>query len=102
MLDLVKCTEVQNVPSPLHRDTIDDIGSRAARDQSAEELAEEGDNPLAGFLYSFQLLYSDRLERLGAGAARDGVRWVAALWYVISRAWQCLKRVLIMSCLIAS
>jgi hypothetical protein len=80
-LDLVNCTEVRSVPSPLHRDAIDDIGSRAARDQSAEEESPEGEG-LADFLCPFQLLYSDGLERLGAENARERVRWVAALWFV--------------------
>jgi len=68
----------------LHRDAIDDIGSIAARAhwQSAEEDVGEGER-LADFLCPFQLIYSDRLERLGAENARERVRWVAALWYVL-------------------
>ena len=78
-LDLVNCTEVRSVPSPMHRDAIDDIGSIAAREQTAEEQSETGMG-LASFLCPFQLLYSDGLERLGAESARERVRWVAALW----------------------
>ncbi len=70
------------MPSPLHRDAIDDIGSIAAGAQSAEEDVGEGER-LADFLCPFQLIYSDRLERLGAENARERVRWVAALWYVL-------------------
>lgn len=72
-LDLVNCTEVRSVPSPLYRDAIDDIKSIAARAQSAEEESGEGDG-LADFLCPFQLLYSDGLERLGAEIARECVR----------------------------
>ena len=79
-LDLLNCTEVRSVPSPLHRDAIDDIGSIAAREQSQEERNDSGAG-LADYLCPFQLLYSDGLERLGAESARDRVRWVAALWY---------------------
>lgn len=80
-MDLMHCTEVRSVPSPLHRDAIDDIGSRAAREQSVEEGSGEGEG-IKDFLCPFQLIYSDGLERLGAENARDRVRWVAALWYV--------------------
>jgi hypothetical protein len=82
-LDLVNCTEVRSVPSPLHRDAIDDIGSIAARAQSADEDAGDGER-LADFLCPFQLIYSDGLERLGAENARERVRWVAALWFVLT------------------
>jgi hypothetical protein len=69
-LDLVNCTGVRGAPSPLHQDAIDDIGSIAARAQSAEENVGEGER-LADFLCPFQLIDSDELERLGAENARE-------------------------------
>jgi hypothetical protein len=51
-LALVNCTKVRSVPSPFHRDAIDGIGSRTARDQSAEEESPEGEG-IADFCVHF-------------------------------------------------
>ena len=78
-LDLLNCSEVRSVPSPMHRDASDDIGSIAARRQTTEQGPESGEG-LADFLCPFQLLYTDGLERLGSESPRERVRWVSALW----------------------
>lgn len=70
-LDLVNCTEVRSAPSPSHPSARDDVGSVAARLQSAD---------LAETLCPFQLLYADGVERLGTDTARERVRWVGAIW----------------------
>jgi hypothetical protein len=72
-LDLVNCTEVRSAPSPSHPSARDDVGSVAARLQSAD---------LAETLCPFQLLYTDGVERLGTDTARERVRWVGAIWWV--------------------
>lgn len=78
-LDLLNCTEVRSVPSPNHPSAKEDVGTIAARAQIAE-----GDcPPLMELLCPFQLLYSDGVERLAAESARERVRWVGAIWYVI-------------------
>ena len=78
-LDLLNCTEVRSVPSPSHPSAKEDVGTIAARAQIAE-----GDcPPLMELLCPFQLLYSDGVERLAAESARERVRWVSAIWYVI-------------------
>lgn len=64
-VDLINCNEVRSVPSPLHQDAIDDIGSIAPRAQPAEEDVGEGEY-LADFLCPFQFIYSDGLGRFGA------------------------------------
>ncbi|KAG8921124.1 hypothetical protein FRC01_000399 [Tulasnella sp. 417] len=81
-LDLVNCTEVRSVPSPAHHSAQNDIGSIAAREQSA---APGADN-LIEILCPFQLLYGDGVERLAAESARERVRWVGAIWDALSRA----------------
>ncbi|CUA73459.1 hypothetical protein RSOLAG22IIIB_10814 [Rhizoctonia solani] len=68
-LDLVNCTE----PSPSHPSARDDVGSVAARLQSAD---------LAETLCPFQLLYTDGVERLDTPRRR--VRWVRAIWDVLA------------------
>ncbi|KAH7337671.1 hypothetical protein B0J17DRAFT_433910 [Rhizoctonia solani] len=74
-LDLVNCTEVRSAPSPSHPSARDDVGSVAARLQSAE---------LAETLCPFQLLYTDGVERLGTDTARERVRWVGSIWDVLA------------------
>ncbi|CAE6495960.1 unnamed protein product, partial [Rhizoctonia solani] len=74
-LDLVNCTEVRSAPSPSHPSARDDVGSVAARLQSAD---------LAETLCPFQLLYTDGVERLGTDTARERVRWVGAIWDVLA------------------
>lgn len=34
---------------------------------------------------SFQMMYEDGLERLGAGSPRERMKWVGAIWYVFYR-----------------
>ena len=78
-LDLLNCTEVRSVPSPSHPSAKEDVGTIVARAQIAE-----GDcPPLMELLCPFQLLYSDGVERLAAESARERVRWVTVIWYVI-------------------
>ena len=78
-LDLLNCTEVRSVPSPNHPSAREDVGTIAARAQ----IAEGNCPPLMELLCPFQLLYSDGVERLAAESARERVRWVGAIWYVM-------------------
>ena len=80
-LDLLNCTEVRSVPSPSHPSAREDVGSAAALQQS--NLFDTEAAGLVDFLCPFQLLYTDGVERLGAESARERVRWVGAIWYVI-------------------
>lgn len=86
-LDLLNCIEVRSVPSPLHPTAQDDVGTIAARMQSDEVGPSSGEFPaeagLVETLCPFQLLYTDGIERLGAESARERVRWVSAIWYVV-------------------
>jgi hypothetical protein len=43
-----------------------------------------GELGLLETLCPFQLFYGDSVERLGAELARVHVRWVSAIWYVLS------------------
>ncbi|KAG8939328.1 hypothetical protein FRC00_013991, partial [Tulasnella sp. 408] len=70
------------VPSPAHHSSQNDIGSIAAREQSAQPNADN----LMEILCPFQLLYGDGVERLAAESARERVRWVGAIWDALSRA----------------
>ena len=83
-LDLLNCTEVRSVPSPTHPTGQDDVGTIAARMQSADAEADGGgqlgEMGLREMLCPFQLLYGDGVERLGAESARERVRWVSAIW----------------------
>lgn len=87
-LDLLNCTEVRSVPSPLHPSAREDVGTVAARAQSEEGWAgtsgAEGTGgqgqSLMELLCPFQLLYADGVERLAAESARERVRWVSAIW----------------------
>ena len=81
-LDLVNCNEVRSVPSPSHPSARDDVGTIAAREQMAEQGA-SAEWDLVEMLCPFQLLYSDGVERLGAESARERVRWVSAIWFVV-------------------
>jgi hypothetical protein len=82
-LDLLNCTEVRSVASPTHPSAQDDVGTIAAKAQTANARAEGfGDLGLMETLCPFQLFYSDGVERLGAESARERVRWVSAIWYV--------------------
>jgi len=84
-LDLLNCTEVRSVASPTHPSARDDVGTIAAKAQTANAQAEGfGELGLLETLCPFQLFYSDGVERLGAESARERVRWVSAIWYVIS------------------
>ncbi|EIN14499.1 hypothetical protein PUNSTDRAFT_140778, partial [Punctularia strigosozonata HHB-11173 SS5] len=85
-LDLLNCTEVRSVPSPLHPSARDDVGTIAARAQSGETTGQSGEMGLMEMLCPFQLLYSDGVERLGAESARERVRWVSAIWEALDRA----------------
>ena len=67
-LDLVNCTEVRSVPSPLHRDAIDDIGSIAARAQSAEEDVGEGERLADHFNLSILTDWKDLARRMQGSA----------------------------------
>ncbi|EPQ51904.1 hypothetical protein GLOTRDRAFT_140838 [Gloeophyllum trabeum ATCC 11539] len=88
-LDLLNCTEVRSVPTPLHPSAKDDVGTIAARMQSEEASSQEsgqlGEMGLVETLCPFQLLYSDGIERLGAESARERVRWVSAIWEALDR-----------------
>ena len=80
-LDLLNCTEVRSVASPTHPSAQDDVGTIAARAQTANAQAEGfGELGLMETLCPFQLFYSDGVERLGAESARERVRWVSAIW----------------------
>ncbi|KAG9013171.1 hypothetical protein FRB90_006205, partial [Tulasnella sp. 427] len=81
-LDLINCTEVRSVPSPVHPSAQNDIGSIAAREQSNQP----GSDDLVELLCPFQLIYGDGVERLAAESARERVRWVGAIWDALSRA----------------
>ena len=86
-LDLLNCTEVRSVPSPMHPTARDDVGTIAARLQSEAAAVspgggEFGDAGLMETLCPFQLLYSDGVDRLGTESARERVRWVSAIWFV--------------------
>ncbi|EMD36982.1 hypothetical protein CERSUDRAFT_95250 [Gelatoporia subvermispora B] len=89
-LDLLNCTEVRSVPSPMHPSAREDVGTIAALEQSASARDADGgalgELGLAETLCPFQLLYSDGVERLGAESARERVRWVSAIWEVLDRA----------------
>ena len=61
-LDLLNCTSVVSVSSPTHPTAQDDVGTIAARLQSAER----GGQPLVDMLVPFHLLYGDGVERLAA------------------------------------
>lgn len=75
-LDLLNCTEVRSVPSPMHPTARDDVGTIAAREQSALAArggdgggggeGQLGEMGLMEMLCPFQLLYGDGVERLGA------------------------------------
>lgn len=82
-LDLVNCNEVRSVPSPSHPSARDDIGTIAARLQMDQQPVGEGEWDLVEMLCPFQLLYTDGIERLGAESARERVRWVSAIWWVV-------------------
>jgi hypothetical protein len=84
-LDLLNCTEVRSVASPTHPSAQDDVGTLAAKAQTANAEAEGfGELGLLETLCPFQLFYGDGVERLGAESARERVRWVSAIWYVLS------------------
>ncbi|OBZ76666.1 hypothetical protein A0H81_03305 [Grifola frondosa] len=89
-LDLLNCTEVRSVPTPMHPTAQDDVGTIAAREQSTSATSgsggQLGEMGLVETLCPFQLLYSDGIERLGAESARERVRWVSAIWEVLDRA----------------
>ena len=68
------------------------MGSIAAREMMEEReslgLLSEASRSMQtesfiDMLCPFQLLYSDGIERLAAESARERVRWVSAIWYVI-------------------
>lgn len=83
-LDLLNCTEVRSVASPTHPSAQDDVGTIAAKTQTANAQAEGfGELGLLETLCPFQLFYGDGVERLGAESARERVRWVSAIWYVL-------------------
>jgi hypothetical protein len=70
-LDLLNCTSVISAPSPTHSSAQDDVGTIAARLQSAER----GGQPLVDMLVPFHLLYGDSVERVGeesTGKAKMG------------------------------
>lgn len=80
-LDLLNCTEVRSVPSPMHASARDDVGTVAAAAQSGESGGGTGEElSLMELLCPFQLLYADGVERLAAESARERVRWVSAIW----------------------
>ena len=77
-LDLLNCTSVVSVPSPTHPSAQDDVGTIAARLQSAER----GGQPLVDRLVPFHLLYGDGVERVAAESLLERQRWVNYLWHV--------------------
>ncbi|KAI9510652.1 hypothetical protein F5148DRAFT_1177465 [Russula earlei] len=89
-LDLLNCTEVRSVASPTHPSARDDVGTTAAKAQTANTQAESfGELGLMETLCPFQLFYSNGVERLGAESARERVRWVSAIWGFLTAQSQC-------------
>lgn len=66
------------MPSPTHPSARDDVGTIAARLQSAERDGQ----PLMDMLVPFQMMYSDGVERLAAESLLERQKWVNRLWYV--------------------
>lgn len=71
-LDLLNCTDVQQAYSPSHPNARDDIGTVAARIQSAESDGQ----PLVDMLVPFQMMYGDGVERLAAESLLERQKWV--------------------------
>ncbi|KAF7970280.1 hypothetical protein HWV62_24474 [Athelia sp. TMB] len=69
MLNLLNCTEVPSVPSPVHVSAREDVGTIATVAQDAESVGEGGE--LMELLCPFQLLYGDGVERLAAESAQE-------------------------------
>jgi hypothetical protein len=84
---VLNCTEVRSVALPTHPSAQDDVGMIAARVQTADAQAEGfGELGLLETLCPSQLFYGDGVERLGADSAdsaRERVRWISAIWYVL-------------------
>ncbi|KAI9449978.1 hypothetical protein F5148DRAFT_618772 [Russula earlei] len=82
-LDLLNCTEVRSVASPTHPSAQDDVGTTAAKAQTANTQAESfGELGLMEMLCPIQLFYSNGVEWLGAESAREHVHWVSTIWYI--------------------
>ena len=76
--------EVRSVAPPTHPSEQDDVGTIAARTQTANAQAEGlGELGLVETLWPLQLFYGDGVERLGAESARERVRWVSSIWYIL-------------------
>ena len=83
ILDLLNCMEVRSAASPTHLSARDDVATITAKEQTANTEAESlGELGLVETLCPFQLFYSDGVER-GAELARERVRWVSTIWYVL-------------------
>lgn len=79
-LDLLNCTDVQQAYSPTHPNARDDIGTVAARIQSAENDGQ----PLMDMLVPFHMMYADGVERLATESLLERQKWVNRILYVIS------------------
>jgi hypothetical protein len=77
-LNLLNCTSVQLVPSPAHLLARDDVGTIAARQQSAEPNA----LLLVDMLLPFHMMYADGVEKLATENALERQKWVDQIWYV--------------------
>jgi len=71
-LDLLNCTAVQSAPSPTQPSARDDVGTVAAKIQSAERDGQ----PLMDILVPFHMMYADGVERLAAESLRERQKWV--------------------------
>jgi hypothetical protein len=87
-LDLLNRTEVRSVSSPsrrliqVHKMTLARL-LRRHRPQMPGQREGFGELGLLEMLCPFQLFYGDGVERLGAESARERVRWVSAIGYVL-------------------
>jgi hypothetical protein len=80
-LGLLDCTEVRSVASPTHPSAQVDVGTIAAKAQTANTQAKgSGELGLMETLCPFQLFYSDGVERLGVESAKERLRWVSTIW----------------------
>ncbi|KAL1745948.1 hypothetical protein HDZ31DRAFT_73187 [Schizophyllum fasciatum] len=79
-LDLQNCTDVSSAPSPSHPAAREDVGTIAARLQSAERDGQ----PLMEMLVPFHMMYADGVERLAAESLLERQKWVNRLWEAVN------------------
>lgn len=75
-LDSLNCTSVQSAPSPTHLSARNDLGTIAARIQSAES----DDQPLMDILVPLHMFYADGEESLATESLLERQNWVNGLW----------------------